>query len=98
VDFMGEVVAKDEPVKYNLRLNKKLPNTILVRHRDNFLGDGSRPNKSIGAIVRTKPGKHLIWRGPVIVYAKEGLDSDALACKDLDMVDFRHVADYFLSY
>lgn len=27
-----------------------------------------------------------------------GVDTDPIHCKDLDMTDFRHIADYFLSY
>jgi hypothetical protein len=32
------------------------------------------------------------------VYAKHGPGLDPPVCKDLDMVEFRHIADYFLSY
>jgi hypothetical protein len=86
------------PVQYNQRLERRLLNTICFTYRDTFLIDGSRPNKSIAAITSTQPGEYHDWRGPVVAYAKDGEELDPPACKDFDMVDFRHAADYLLSY
>lgn len=86
------------PMQYNPRLKRSVPNTICVVWRDTFLVDGSRPNKSIASITATQPGTYHDWRGPIVVYARAGKGVDPPACKDLDMIDFRHVTDYFLSY
>jgi hypothetical protein len=97
--FISEdALEKDIPVQYNPRLERPLLNTLFVTHRDTFLVDGSRPNKSIASITATQPGMYHDWRGPIITYAKAGKGLDPIACKDFDMVDFRHAADYFLSY
>jgi len=95
--FLGPNLSM-APIKYNPVLSRKLSDTIYVRYRDTFLIDGSIPSKSIAAITATKPGQFHDWRGPIIAYGKVGLGIDQTTCKDLDMNDFRHVADYFLSY
>ena len=33
-----------------------------------------------------------------MAYGKKGLSSGPTQCRDMDMNDFRHVADFFLSY
>jgi hypothetical protein len=91
-------LSRHIPIQYNPRLKVHLPNTIVTAYRDTFLIDGSRPNKSIAAITATQPGTYQEWRGPIVAYARAGQGLDPPACKDLDMIDFRHVADYFLSY
>jgi hypothetical protein len=93
-----DVPPQTVPVQYNRRLERRLLNTICFTYRDTFLIDGSRPNKSIAAITSTQPGKYHDWRGPVMAYAKDGDELDPPACKDFDMADFRHAADYLLSY
>jgi hypothetical protein len=91
-------LLKDIPIQYNQVLNRNLSDTICVSHRDTFLFDGSKPNKSIAAITATEPGQYHDWRGPIAAYGKRGLGIDPIHCRDLDMNDFRHVTDYFLSY
>jgi len=81
------------PIQYNSVLKRTLSDTIYVCYRDAFPIDGSTPNKSIAAITATKPGQFHDWRGPIIAYGKVGLGIDQTTCKDLDMIDFRHVAD-----
>ncbi|KAI1425516.1 hypothetical protein F5Y12DRAFT_369495 [Xylaria sp. FL1777] len=85
-------------INYNAVLAKRLSNIVCVSYRDTFLIDGSKPNSSIAAITATMPGYHHDWRGPIIGYGKVGSDFDADRCRDVDMNDFRHIADYFLSY
>ncbi len=97
--FLGhDGSPKHAPIQHNPVLKRVLSNTIYVCHRDTFLIDGSKTNNSVASIIATKPGQYHDWRGPIIAYGKEGLGTDQIACKDLDMRDFRHVADYFLSY
>ena len=90
--------VKHIPMQYNGRLKKSLANTIFITYRDTFLIDGSRPNNSLASVLSTQPGEYHDWRGPIVAYAKRGPSFDPPACKDFDMVDFRHVTDYFLSY
>lgn len=85
-------------VQYNAVLKRTLSNTIHVYYRDDFLVDGSTPSKSVAAITTTKSGYSYDWRGPIIASGMVGLGIDQTFCKDLDMNDFRHVADYFISY
>lgn len=85
-------------IQYNPALKRGLSDTIYVCHGGTFLIDGSKANQSIALITATKPGQYHVWRGPIIAYGRAGIGIDQTACKDLDMTDFRHVADYFLSY
>ncbi|KAK8074568.1 hypothetical protein PG997_009231 [Apiospora hydei] len=62
-----------------------------------FLVDGSARNKSVASIIATQQGDYHDWRGPITAYGKLGPEPSRL-CRDLDMNDFRHIADYFLSY
>ncbi|KAI9658421.1 MAG: hypothetical protein M1821_002554 [Bathelium mastoideum] len=79
-------------------MRRQLPGTIEICYSETLLAEGSNPNKSIAAILATKPKQHHDWRGPIIAYGKEGLGVNQPFCRDLDMTDFRQVADYFLSY
>jgi hypothetical protein len=94
----SDTFQKHVPIQYNPRLKKSLSNTIIITYRDTFLVDGSRPSKSIASINATQPGEYHDWRGPIVVYAEKGSGLNPPACKDFDIVDFRHVTDYFLSY
>jgi hypothetical protein len=79
-------------------LKSALSDTVYVCYRDTFLIDGSKANHSIAGITDIKSGQSYDWRGPIIAYGKVGLGTNQTACKDVDMTDFRHIADYFLSY
>ena len=97
--FLGPYTSpRHAAIHYNLSLNRGLSDTIHIFHRDGFLVDGSKPNKSILSITTTTAGQKHDWRGPIIAFGKLGLGTDQRFCKDLDMNDFRHIADYFLSY
>jgi hypothetical protein len=63
-----------------------------------FLSNGSKANNSVAAITATKPGQYHDWRGPIVAYGDVGLGINQPECKDLDMNDFRHITDFFLSY
>lgn len=82
----------------NAMLNRNLSNTLNVYHRDKFLIDGSASNKSISAIIATRPGKQHDWRGPMVAVSKRGPAIDPPEGRDIDIEDLRHISDYFLSY
>lgn len=86
------------PIQRNSRLKRNLINTIYICHRDTFLFDGSKPNRSIARVTSTQPGQYHDWRGPILAYGMTSLGIDLEECRDLDMDDFRHIFDYFLSY
>jgi hypothetical protein len=97
--FLGpNAFPKDAPIQYNSVLKRKLLDTIYFCHRDTFLIDGSKANNSIAGITTTKPGQCHDWRGPIIAYGMVGTGIDPTSCRDIDMNDFRHIADYILSY
>lgn len=97
--FLGaDTFPRSSPIQYNPVLKRSLDDTIHVYYRDTFLVDGSKPNKSIAAITTTKSGVCHDWRGPILACGKNGLGVDQASCRDLDMNDFRHITDYFLSY
>ncbi|UKZ61284.1 uncharacterized protein TrAtP1_002551 [Trichoderma atroviride] len=86
------------PIQHNPRLNRNLLNTIQICYRDTFLVDGSKPNRSVARVTSTRPGLYHDWSGPIFACGKIGLGIDQQKCRDLDMEDFRHIFDYFLSY
>ncbi|KAI0809559.1 hypothetical protein GGR55DRAFT_689325 [Xylaria sp. FL0064] len=87
------------PIEYNPILERGVSNAVYVAYRDSFLYDGSATNDSIATVTATNPTEHHDWRGPIIAYAKVGMDPrSATRCRDIDLNDFRHVADYFISY
>jgi hypothetical protein len=93
-----DTLEKHSPIQYNTRLKRALPNTINIIYRDTFLVDGSRPNKSVASVTATQPGEYHDWRGLIIAHADLGQGLHSTGWKDFDMIDFRHVNDYFLSY
>ncbi|KAF2706629.1 hypothetical protein K504DRAFT_459028 [Pleomassaria siparia CBS 279.74] len=94
----SDSLLKHLTIQHDKRLDKQLSDTIFITYRDTFLVDGSRPSRSIASITATQPGEYHDWRGPIVAYGKKGLGIDPLACRDLDMNDFRHITDHFLSY
>ncbi|KAI3319327.1 hypothetical protein HD806DRAFT_548586 [Xylariaceae sp. AK1471] len=86
------------PIEYNPVLGRLLPNIVYLAYRDNFLFDGSARNNSIATITGTSPGNHHDWRGPIIAYGKVGPSPNSAYYRDIDLNDFRHAADYFISY
>lgn len=98
-EIMGpETFVKSMPVQVDNILERRLPYTIEVCYRDGFLVDGSARNSSVAAILSTFPGASYDWRGPIYGVVKQGSDLDPLMCRDMDMADFRYMADYFISY
>ncbi|KAH6975009.1 hypothetical protein BKA56DRAFT_589904 [Ilyonectria sp. MPI-CAGE-AT-0026] len=97
--FLGpDSWPKSIPIQTDAVLQRILPDTINICYRDGFLVDGSMPNRSAAAVVATLPGQSHDWRGPIIVVGKKGQGLDPPQCRDLDMNDFRYIADYLISY
>ncbi|KAI1355536.1 hypothetical protein F5Y01DRAFT_327231 [Xylaria sp. FL0043] len=96
--FLNNDHGQEVPINYNKFLAKSLSNIVCVCYRDTFLIDGSAPNNSIAPITATVPGYHHDWRGPIIAYGKVGPILDSSRCRDVDMNDFRHIADHFVWY
>ena len=63
-----------------------------------FFIDESKVNKSIVSITTTTADQKHDWRGPMIAYGKVGQGTDQNICRNFDMNEFRHIADYFFSY
>lgn len=83
-------------VQTNVVRTRDLKHSIEVVARDEFLKDGSTVNKSI--MEATKGLMAYDWRGPVLAFGKKGFGPDPPYYDNLDMTDFRDVADYFSSY
>lgn len=96
--FIGDSLPRITPITHDPFLGKKLPDQVQICFRDDFLLDGSDPNKSIAAITSTRFGRYHDWRGPILAYSMLGSDMNPRKYKDLELEDFRHIANYFLSY
>lgn len=97
--FLGpHADERNAPIQYNPVLKRTLSDIIYICHRDGFLIDGSKSNKSVANIMTTTAGQKHDWRGPIIAYGKVGLSVNPICCRDLNMKDFRHITDYFLTY
>lgn len=90
--------AASIPITTDALLQRRLDDTINLCYRDTFLVDGSRFNRSVEAVLATLPGPTHDWRGPMAVVGKKGLTIDPWDCRDLEVKEFRYVADYFISY
>lgn len=103
VSYAGTGIFHDEFEKYfgsyagtgnmsitvNPVLARPLSQVIYLRYGENFLSDGSKPNKSIAWIKKSVPDE-FIWKGPVLAIARLG--------RDLRAADFRHVVDQLRWY
>ena len=80
----------------NDRLKKTHKSILGIAWRENWHMDGSRPNKSVEAILKTQLGGFFPWKGPIIAYSRTKGDHRQW-CRDFDMSDFRTLVDHFLS-
>ncbi|KAK5174261.1 uncharacterized protein LTR77_001341 [Saxophila tyrrhenica] len=101
--FLGlAVYERHASIQQNPTLTKTLLHTIKLAYDDDHLNDDDKfpRNKSIRSITATRPwpGEYHDWRGPVLAYGKVGLGVDQAACRDIDVVDFRHIVDCLMSY
>ncbi|TGJ83248.1 hypothetical protein E0Z10_g5521 [Xylaria hypoxylon] len=95
--FLGDSV-ESTLIQYNPVLKRILSDTVSVVWRETFLRDGSLPNCSVAVITSTTSEPSHNWCGPIIAYGHVGPSSNPVRCRDIDMNDLRHVADYFISY
>ena len=91
-------IPETQLIQFNQFRNKELLNTICVCNRDNAFNGGSVSNKSIIRITESFPGEQYDWRGPLMAFGLVGLGRDPSSWRDIDMRDFRHVADHLGSY
>ncbi|KAJ8129261.1 hypothetical protein O1611_g4375 [Lasiodiplodia mahajangana] len=96
--FLNGDRGTDYSVGHNPILARHPANPVYVSCRQTFLVDGSAPNMSVEVITNTMPGLHHDWRGPFLAYGKVGPSLSGDQYRDVDMTDFRHIADYFTSY
>jgi hypothetical protein len=77
--YNNDEEAKSEtfivPERYRIHMDKvverRLEFTILLGHRNEFLYDGSKPNKAIANVI-DRSSKYLApWNGPVIAYGAQ---------------------------
>lgn len=99
--YLGRSFGALERMEFERNLVRKrdLPKVIEVWMRDNFLNDGSRPNRSIKNA--TKGAARHDWRGPLVVLKYVGLGGMYAGngkYTDMDLRDFRDTADCFLTY
>ncbi|KPM43037.1 hypothetical protein AK830_g3509 [Neonectria ditissima] len=97
--FLGSDTGnRSVPICTDPLLQRGLADTINICYRDSFLVDGSRPNRSVEAVLSTVPGPSHDWRGPIVAVGRKGPGLDPHGCRDLDMNDFRYIADHLISY
>lgn len=75
---------------------RNLKDTLVILFRDNFLNDGSLPNKCIQNL--SKGINDYPWKGPVIVIKMKGLEVYQNIYEDMNVKDFKDVIDYFCWY
>ncbi|RDW84161.1 zinc finger MYND domain-containing protein [Aspergillus mulundensis] len=70
---------------------------VALFYRDNFLSDGSVPNKSFQASLATSGARNSSYRGPLLAVRQlppKDLEQDDL-WRDVMLSDFRHIIDHF---
>jgi MYND finger len=96
------LLGDDKPSRGSLTMTKNtrrgisLDHTIKIYIRDNFLADGSKPNKSILECTRGAVSHN--WSGPCIAMRQPNTNVDPLVYVDITLADFRTVVDYFSAY
>ncbi|KAF3015603.1 hypothetical protein E8E14_009708 [Neopestalotiopsis sp. 37M] len=78
-------------------LQRNLPNPIVIYTQNERL-EGSSSTRSVSAVVATIPGYHNGWRGPIVAVGKKMHNGQPIACRDLDMEDFRYIADFLIAH
>ncbi|KAI0160716.1 hypothetical protein GGR57DRAFT_499394 [Xylariaceae sp. FL1272] len=100
--FLGAIDPFELPVCVNMVLSRALANKTTLHMEAGMLLFGGEPsavtNRSIGAITSTSGACSLDWRGPMVAHANVGRDILAERCRDVNMADFRHIADMLISY
>ena len=83
-------------MNHNARRSKEpLDEKFEFAFRDNFLNDGSKPNKCINNLTRGKAPHD--WRGPIVVM-KFQLQRYSEKYLDMTMEDTTQIIDFLLEY
>jgi hypothetical protein len=90
-----------QPYYNNAIRGRRLRDYIDLRFRDDFLFDGSTPNRAVAAVAPSAGGN--VWCGPLIALKWEGPGNSSMLRSNLpythmEMGDLREVVDYLASY
>jgi hypothetical protein len=90
-----------QPYYNNAMRGRRLRDYIALRFRENFLFDGSTPNRAVAAVAPSAGGN--VWCGPLIALKWEGPGNSLMLRSNLpythmEMGDLREVVDYLASY
>ncbi|KAI1269330.1 hypothetical protein F5Y18DRAFT_422285 [Xylariaceae sp. FL1019] len=95
---MGQMVHFDTDNVLKRRMKK----VVGIVCREKFTFDGSLPNRSIEALKATnaRQAGTTRWAGPVLGYATtwRSIYGGRARYNDVDMKDFRHIADSLITY
>jgi hypothetical protein len=92
------VIMAQASINFNPILCRGLAKNINLTYGNSFLSDGSKPNMSVLTTILSRPGHfYRTWRGQVAAYGMKDNELDGMRCKDMDMKDFRHLVDHFLT-
>ncbi len=95
--FIGDrILEPSYRLCYNPVLKRDLSDTVILAYRDLHHEAGSKPNKSIAAVVCPPEGYH--WHGPLLAFSWVGSDLDSPKSRDITLTDFRHAADQLSTY
>ena len=85
-------------IKFNpLKQYRILKDCLVIEYRDNFLFDGSYPNKAVRRITKNKV-KHD-WRGPILFTKIKGRDvENHFRYIDFELKDYNEIIDYLIWY
>jgi len=96
--FIGDG-CRDQRYMMSNQFNKSrvMKDMLIIFFRDAFLKDGSKSNKLVKKM--TSNFQQNDWRGPMLILKAKGtiLESNQHYL-DVDLKDFSHVIDFFLSY
>jgi hypothetical protein len=89
------VLATDFDIYQNYAKHFTLMHPVILRARDAFSFDGSRPNLTLIEIAREQ--LRFEWNGPLILYSKKNF-SESSECQDVTLSDFRSLLDFCKVY
>jgi hypothetical protein len=89
-NFLGSSMIAGNP----LRKDKVFTDTLIIKYRDEFLKDGSKPNLLVRKLCKNKNPHD--WRGPMLVLKYEGtIHEMPPSYIDTDFDDLQDIIDYF---
>ena len=94
--YFGASAESHNYMQSNPFTQTNLKDTLVINFRDNFLHDGSLPNKGVQHLMKGR--NDYPWRGPVIVIKMKGHEIFRNIYEDMNENDFKDVIDYFCWY